>query len=113
MSVALAEHGRPVIGVLNGPARGEHWGAVLGGGARRNGIALSVSARSELAGARIPSDKLAARNAHLTAEHRPHGIALQMAMVAADEAVMAASLRWGKEWDIAADRKSTRLKSSH
>src|SRR3546814_10498479 len=54
ISVALAEHGRPVIGVLNAPARGEHWEAVLGGGARRNGIALSVSAHSELAGARIP-----------------------------------------------------------
>src|SRR3546814_14074545 len=65
-------------------------------------IALSVSAHSELAGARIPSDKLAARNAHLTAVHRPNGIALQMAMVAADEADMAASLRWGNEWDIAA-----------
>src|SRR3546814_4860666 len=61
ISVALVEHGRPVIGVLNAPARGEHWEAVLGGGARRNGIALSVSAHSELAGARIPSDKLAAR----------------------------------------------------
>src|SRR3546814_1283556 len=82
---------RPVIGVLNAPARGEHWEAVLGGGARRNGIALSVSAHSELAGARIPSDKLAARNAHLTAVHRPNGIALQMAMVAADEAEMARS----------------------
>src|SRR3546814_14471927 len=65
-------------------------------------IALSVSAHSELAGARIPSDKLAARNAHLTAVHRPNGIALQMVMVAADEADMAASLRWGHEWDIAA-----------
>lgn len=102
ISVALVEHGRPVIGVLNAPARGEHWEAVLGGGARRNGIALSVSAHSELAGARIPSDKLAGRNAHLTAVHRPNGIALQMAMVAADEADMAASLRWGNEWDIAA-----------
>src|SRR3546814_17638622 len=87
-----------LIGVLNAPARGEHWEAVLGGGARRNGIALSVSAHSELAGARIPSDKLAARNAHLTAVHRPNGIALQMAMVAADEADMAAALRWGAEW---------------
>src|SRR3546814_13617832 len=75
---------------------------LLGGGARRNGIALSVSAHSELAGARLPSDKLAARNAHLTAVHRPNGIALQMAMVAADEAAMAASLRWGNAWDIAA-----------
>src|SRR3546814_18685616 len=72
---------------------------LLGGGARRNGIALSVSAHSELAGARIPSDKLAARNAHLTAVHRPNGIALQMAMVAADEADMARSeeRRVGKE----------------
>src|SRR3546814_7997524 len=25
ISVALVEHGRPVIGVLNAPARGEHW----------------------------------------------------------------------------------------
>jgi myo-inositol-1(or 4)-monophosphatase len=34
--------------------------------------------------------------------HRPNSIALRMAMVAADEADLVATLRWGFEWDIGA-----------
>jgi myo-inositol-1(or 4)-monophosphatase len=37
-----------------------------------------------------------------TAVTKPNSIALRMAMVAADEADLVATLRWGNEWDIAA-----------
>jgi myo-inositol-1(or 4)-monophosphatase len=34
--------------------------------------------------------------------HKPNSIALRIAMVAANEADLVASIRWGFEWDIAA-----------
>ncbi len=33
---------------------------------------------------------------------KPNSIALRMAMVAADEADLVATVRWGNEWDVAA-----------
>ena len=44
VSVALVEEGRPVIGVLDAPARGEVWRAAAGQGASRNGVAIRVGA---------------------------------------------------------------------
>ncbi|HWV12546.1 MAG TPA: inositol monophosphatase family protein, partial [Sphingobium sp.] len=38
----------------------------------------------------------------LRAVHKPNSIALRMAMVAADEADIVATVRWGNEWDVAA-----------
>jgi len=38
----------------------------------------------------------------LVTVHKPNSIALRIAMVAADEADLVATLRWGHEWDIAA-----------
>lgn len=102
VSVALVEERSPVIGVLDAPARGEHWTARKGRGARRNGERLRVSGRSDLAGARVPADQLADADRDLVAVARPNSIALRIALVAAGEADLAATLRWGFEWDIAA-----------
>lgn len=44
VSVAIVEDGRPVAGVLDCPALGEVYEATAGGGARRNGVPLAVSA---------------------------------------------------------------------
>ena len=41
-------------------------------------------------------------DADLVIVDKPNSIALRMAMVAADEADLLATLRWGFEWDIAA-----------
>jgi myo-inositol-1(or 4)-monophosphatase len=46
VSVALVEAGRPIIGILDAPARGEHWRARLGQGATRNGRSLLANART-------------------------------------------------------------------
>jgi myo-inositol-1(or 4)-monophosphatase len=102
VSVALVEDRTPLIGVLDAPARGEHWSAEKGRGARRNGERLRVSGRRELAGARVPADQLSEPDSDLVAVARPNSIALRIALVAAGEADLVATLRWGFEWDIAA-----------
>jgi len=102
VSVALVENGVPVIGVLDAPARGEVWIAEAGKGARRNGVLLRAGDRSVLAGARVPSDQLPRVDSDLIAVAKPNSIALRIAMVAAGEADLLATLRWGNEWDIAA-----------
>lgn len=102
VSVALVENGLPRFGVLAAPARDELWIAERGGGATRNGVALKVGQRTALPGARVPADLLPKVDRDLVPVARPNSIALRMAMVAADEADLVATIRWGNEWDIAA-----------
>ncbi|WP_293877493.1 MULTISPECIES: 3'(2'),5'-bisphosphate nucleotidase CysQ [unclassified Sphingomonas] len=102
VSIALVEDGRATIGVLDAPARRERWSATAGQGAQRNGMPLHAGNRTILDGARVPTDALPKIDRHLTMVHKPNSIALRMAMVAADEADLVATLRWGNEWDIAA-----------
>jgi myo-inositol-1(or 4)-monophosphatase len=102
VSVALVEDGEPMLGILDAPARGERWRAQAGGGATLNGTVLRASDRSLLPGARVPADTLPRIDADLVPVPRDNSIALRVAMVAADEADLCATLRWGNEWDIAA-----------
>ena len=102
VSVALVEAGRPVLAVLDAPAREEQWRAQAGGGAFRNGVPIHASTRDRLVGARVPADTLPRSEPDLVGVPRPNSIALRIAMVAADEADFCATLRWGHEWDIAA-----------
>ena len=102
VSIALVEDGRVTIGVLDAPARAERWSAVAEQGAWRNGVRLRAGDRTELTGARVPTDALPKTDRHLVMVDKPNSIALRMAMVAADEADLVATLRWGNEWDIAA-----------
>lgn len=102
VSVALVEDGQVVLGVLDAPARRERWAATRGLGATRNGVSLTASGRTVLSGARFPIDTLARADRDLVAVAKPNSIALRMAMIAADEADILATLRYGNEWDIAA-----------
>lgn len=102
VSVALVEDRVPIIGVLDAPARGEHWSAEAGKGAWRNGERLQVSGRTSFPGSRVPADRLPKSDGDLVAVAKPNSIALRIAMVAAGEADLVATLRWGFEWDIAA-----------
>lgn len=102
VSVALVEHGLPVIGILAAPARNELWMARADAGAQRNGTTLRASERRMLSGARVPADILPNIDGDLTRVEKPNSIALRMGMVAADEADLLATIRWGNEWDIAA-----------
>ena len=102
VSVALISEGRPLIGMLFAPAREEEWIGVAGKGSWRNGQRLHASQRMEFAGARVPADSLAREDRMLEMVDKPNSIALRIAMVAAAEADLVATLRWGFEWDIAA-----------
>ena len=102
VSVALISAGRPLLGILCAPARGEFWHGEAGKGAWRNGRALVASSRKVLTGSRVPADSLPAEDRDLTLVYKPNSIALRIAMVAADEADLLATLRWGWEWDIGA-----------
>ena len=102
VSVALVEDRVPVIGVLDAPARGEHWTAQKGSGAWRNGAPIRASGRTGLAGARVPVENLPEADRDLVPVAKPNSIALRIAMVAAGEADLVATLKWGFEWDIAA-----------
>ena len=102
VSVALISEGRPLIGMLAAPAREEDWIGVSGQGSWRNGERLKASRRTEFPGARVPADSLPKEDRDLEMVAKPNSIALRAAMVAADEADLLATLRWGFEWDIAA-----------
>jgi myo-inositol-1(or 4)-monophosphatase len=88
--------------LLDAPARSELWEAEAGKGAFRNGRSLQASRCRTLAGARVPADTLPRSDADLAPVPRANSIALRIAMVAADEADLCATLRWGFEWDIGA-----------
>ena len=102
VSVALVSAGKPLLGTLVAPARGEVWSGVAGRGAWRNGQRLKATTRNEFAGARVPAHDLPPEDRDLTKVEQPNSIALRIAMVANDEADLVATLRWGFEWDIAA-----------
>ena len=102
VSVALISEGRPLIGMLAAPARGEEWIAIAGQGAERNGNAIRASKRTDFSGSRVPADELMKEDRLLEMVEKPNSIALRVAMVAADEADLVATLRWGFEWDIGA-----------
>ncbi len=102
ISVALVSAGRPLLGMLDAPARGEFWHGEAGKGSWRNGVRLVASTRAQFSGARVPADRLPSPDSDLVLVDQPNSIALRMAMVAADEADLVATLRWGYEWDIGA-----------
>jgi myo-inositol-1(or 4)-monophosphatase len=102
VSVALINAGRPLFGMLCAPARDEFWHGQAGHGSWRNGIRLLASRRTELPGSRVPAKQAGPEDADLVLVDQPNSIALRMAMVAADEADLVATLRWGFEWDIGA-----------
>lgn len=102
ISIALVEDGRPIIGVLDAPARDEVWRAAAGQGATLNDVPIRAGDRTEFAGARVPTDALPKIDSDLMLVEKPNSIALRIAMVASDRADLVATLRWGHEWDIAA-----------
>jgi myo-inositol-1(or 4)-monophosphatase len=102
VSIALVEEGDVQVGVLIAPARAERWWAVAGGGAYRDDVRLTVGAHATLSGARVPLDNLHGIDMDYTVVAKPNGIALRMAMVAANEADLVAGLRRSGEWDLAA-----------
>jgi myo-inositol-1(or 4)-monophosphatase len=102
VSVALVEDGQPVIAVLDCPPRAAVFRAEAGQGATLNGAPIRAAVRTQLPGARVPTEALPKADRDLVTVYRPNAIALRIAMVACGEADLVATLRWGHEWDIAA-----------
>ena len=57
IAIALLVDGEPVLGIVHAPAHGLLYEACRGGGAFRESAAISASARTELAGARVAGPK--------------------------------------------------------
>ena len=100
--------GRPVVAVLNAPAREESFTAIAGEGAWSGASRLSVSAASDLAGARLAgprgwlkTDAIAARSARRLQPHVP-SLAYRFAMVAAGRLDAAFASPRANDWDLAA-----------
>lgn len=55
--IALLHEGRPLLGVVYAPAHEQLYEARHGAGAHRNGVAMAVSSRHEVAGARFAGPK--------------------------------------------------------
>jgi len=102
VSIALVDGEQPVAAVLDAPVLKQVWLAEAGKGATLNRRPIAHSGRTAFIGARTPTDQLPKVDQDLVAVHKPNSIALRIAMVAAGEADLLATIRWGHEWDIAA-----------
>lgn len=115
VSIALVEDGRPLVGVVHDPTRGETFAAARGGGARLDGRRIRVSPRSRLIESLLSTGfsyqrgraldlslRRFARFHHTTrAVRRPGSAAIDLAYVAAGrfDGFWETGL---KPWDVAA-----------
>ncbi len=108
VSVALVEAGLPQLAVILNPPTGELFHALRGQGAYLSGRPISVSARSELAGAQVDASRSERRRGEFAPfeellELRTMGsIAYKLARVAAGQADATWSRGPKSEWDICA-----------
>ncbi len=107
-SLAVAEQGRIVAGVVFLPARDKLYAARAGGGATLNGALLTASRRCEVDGAEVLSPRVTFNSEHwsggppdVTRHFRP-SLAYRMALVAEGRFDAMITLRDAWEWDIAA-----------
>lgn len=108
VSVALVEHGRPLLGIVLNPATGECFEARSGGGAWLNSRPIEVSACRDLDAA-----KLLASRTEMKRRHWPDlvpeaafttigSLAYKLALIASGRFDGLLSLRASHDWDIAA-----------
>ena len=107
ISVALVEHGRPLLAALYAPATDEMFVAVRGGGATVNGTAISVNVgdtleRARLAGPKRYLDKLAGLLPDILAQPKVHSLALRLTRVAHGQLDAAFASPGSHDWDLAA-----------
>lgn len=104
---ALSVEGRPVAGCVHLPALGQTYAAARGAGATLNGAPIAVSARPELAGARIDGPRpaieaLARGGLKLEAAPRIPSLAFRLVSVASGALDLAIAGRNAHDWDLAA-----------
>ena len=105
VSIALVSHGQAVVGVVVAPALSDTYGAMLGGGARRNGKPIMATQRADLAGARLsaPSGfiKPLAAAQPITLLPKISSLACRFAAVAAGDIDAAVASPNAHDWDLA------------
>ena len=107
ISVALVEHGRPLIAAIYVPVTDEMFLALHGQGAALNGAPLRVSAGAALAGASLAGpkrflDRLSAITPGILAQPKVHSLALRIARVAHGALDAAFASSGSHDWDLAA-----------
>ncbi|HMF23599.1 MAG TPA: 3'(2'),5'-bisphosphate nucleotidase CysQ [Pseudolabrys sp.] len=107
ISVALTEHGRPLIAAIYAPVSDEMFCAVRNAGAVCNGRTINATNGAMLAGAKIAGpkrylDRLAAITPAILGQPKVHSLALRFARVAFGEIDVAFALPGSHDWDLAA-----------
>jgi myo-inositol-1(or 4)-monophosphatase len=107
VSVALIEHGRPVLGTIYNPTRDELFEAVAGGGAFLNGERLAARRRTALDGAEIVGprammDDLDGIGTKMARAPSVYALAYRLVLVAAGRVDAAVASTRAKDWDVAA-----------
>jgi myo-inositol-1(or 4)-monophosphatase len=107
ISVALAEHGRPLLAALYAPVTEEMFLASRGGGATLNGTPIKASAGGRLSGARLAGpkrylDRLSSLTPDTLAQPKIHSLALRVARVAHGALDAAVASPGSHDWDLAA-----------
>jgi myo-inositol-1(or 4)-monophosphatase len=108
ISLAVVEGGRPIAAALFAPALGTMFQAVVGEGAFVDGQRMSVSGRTELAGANVAGSRRLVREAlelaSVSLEYRGFisSLAYRFALVAAGEVDVAIARPGAYDWDLAA-----------
>jgi myo-inositol-1(or 4)-monophosphatase len=107
ISVALVEHGRPLLAALYAPASDEMFLAARGAGAALNGAPITANRGETLDSARLAGpkrylDKFAGLNRGILAQPKVHSLALRLARVAHGELDAAFASPGSHDWDLAA-----------
>jgi myo-inositol-1(or 4)-monophosphatase len=107
ISVALTEHGRPMIAAVYAPVTDEMFFASHGAGATLNGTPITVSRGDALRGAKLAGpkrylDRLSDLNPGLRAQPKVHSLALRLVRVAHGELDAAFASPGSHDWDLAA-----------
>lgn len=107
VAIALLEAGHPVLGVLLIPVEDKLYAAHRGGGAFLNGQKLTVSARTDVRGARLAGqqpvlDRVEAGVGSIIRAPKIHSLAYRLAMAADGSVDGALSSKSPHDWDLAA-----------
>ena len=101
---AVVAAGRPVCGAIYNPASDELYSARIGGGARRNGVVITVGARDRLEGCAMLGDRTQLSLPPWPPMHlqNRNSVAWRLMLVADGSADASASLSAKRDWDLAA-----------
>lgn len=109
VSIALAEHGRPILGVLYNPVTKELFTGYKGEPAMLNGTPVTASLVGQMADAEILNSRTETKrglwqnyDAHFKTLTPVGSVAYKLGLVAAGMSDMFATLRPKSEWDVCA-----------